>query len=270
MVPCHLTRRLAPMRRAVRPLGHNVPETKGTPLMLITEVERRYKAFSPALFKAAGEVDPDGTKLEPGEFVALAAVFGNVDSYGDRMVKGAFADTLAAWEAKGDPIPVIWSHNWADPFAHIGHVLWARETDEGLLYKGRLDIDVNPFAAQVHGLMKGRRITQQSFGFDVLDAREIVEDNKGIFEITKVDLWEVGPCLVGVNQATDLRDIKSRSALAGGPPPAEGEPSGQAKATAAGASSSTPGSDPEAPASKGMSPASVMLATEIILMEDYE
>lgn len=245
----------------------------------VTDVVRRYKAFSPAVFKAEGQSDDDGGTLKAGEFIALAAVFGNVDAYGDRMVKGAFAETLAEWAAAGDPVPVIWSHNWADPFAHIGEVLWARETDEGLLYKGRLDIVDNPFALQVYGLMKGRRVTQQSFGFDVLDAREITEEGKYIFEITKVKLFEVGPCLVGVNQSTDLRDIKSQSALAGSPagatssaaPVAEVEPSGQAEATAAGASSSTPGSDPEAPASKpGLSPASVMLATEIILMEDTE
>lgn len=236
----------------------------------ITEQVHRLKAFAPAQFKAQGELDEStGEKLGPGEFIALAAVFGNVDAYGDRMVKGAFTETLAEWEAKGDPIPVIWAHNWQDPFAHIGEVLWARETDEGLLYKGRLDVETDPFAEKVYRLMKGRRVTQQSFGFDVEDAREVLEDKSYVFEITKVKLFEVGPCLVGVNQSTDLRDIKSRSALAGSPA-GETEPTGQASASAADGAPSVAleGSDPDPSASKGLSPASVLLTLEIDSLED--
>lgn len=219
---------------------------------------RRLKSFTPTTFKAEGQMDGEAP-LGPGEFIALAAVFGNVDSYGDRMVKGAFADTLAAWSTSGDPIPVIWQHNWADPFAHIGTVLWARETDEGLLYKGKLDIETNPFAAQVYGLMKGRRVTQQSFGFDVREHAEVEIDGRYAWDILKVDLFEVGPCLVGVNQATNLLDIKSNGAAPTGP----AEPTGQAPTPAAGVPSTAPGSGPEAPASKSFGPASVLLALEI-------
>lgn len=232
----------------------------------------RVKSFPQpsAQFKAVGQTDPDGTALKDGEFIALAAVFGNVDSYGERVVKGAFAETLEAWSAKGDPIPVIWYHAWTDAFAHVGYVVWARETDEGLLYKGVLDVEDNPLAAQIYRLMKGRRITQQSFGFDILDASEIVEDGKSIFEIRKLALFEVGPCLVGVNQATELVDIKSTAGNAPALP--EPEPSGQVTdpaATESDASSATSGSEPEAPpASKGLSPASLRLHLEILEMEN--
>jgi hypothetical protein len=27
---------------------------------------------------------------------------------------------LAAWRVSGDPVPVIWSHDWGTPDAHIG------------------------------------------------------------------------------------------------------------------------------------------------------
>lgn len=227
--------------------------------------ERHHKAIAQVLFKAEGEDDGSGSTLQPGEFIASAAVFGNVDSYGDRIVKGAFADTLAEWNAKGDPIPVIWQHNWGDPEAHIGEVLQIMETDEALVYKGRIDLD-EPFAAKVYRLMKARRITQQSFGYDVLDAREITEDGERVFELLKVHLYEVGPCLVGVNQATNLLDIKSGGGAASAAP----EPSGQATPPAAGDSGSSatpPGSTQEPPASKGLGPASVMLALEISEME---
>lgn len=225
------------------------------------QLEHRSKAFAPVRFKAEGEDVGDGTKLGPGEFLALAAVFDVIDSYGDRMIKGAFSDTLAAWEASGDPIPVIWQHNWSDPAAHIGYVVEVAETDEGLLYKGKLDLD-EPFAEKVYKLMKGRRVTQQSFGFDVIDGRSITEEGRDIFEITRVHLYEVGPCLVGVNQATNLLDIKSSGGALSGAP----EPSGQA-APAAVVPSVAPGSGPEATASKGFSPASIMLILESETLE---
>lgn len=236
-----------------------------------TVTEHRTKAFAPARFKAEGEDDGSGAKLGPGEFIALAAVFDNIDSYGDRMVRGAFADTLEEWRASGDPIPVIWQHNWSDPNAHIGVVLEARETDEGLWYKGRLDIDDNPFALQVYRLMKGRRVTQQSFGFDVLDGRAITDDGVDLFEITRVHLYEVGPCLVGVNQATNLLDIKAAaaaSASSSAAAPAAAELRGQAAPSASESASAPSGSAPDtSPASKGFSPASTLLILDSLELE---
>jgi hypothetical protein len=61
-----------------------------------------------------------------GEFEALVAVFGNVDKGGDRIMPGAFTKTLAAWRASEDPVPVIWSHDWNTPDAHIG-VAYAKD-----------------------------------------------------------------------------------------------------------------------------------------------
>lgn len=226
----------------------------------------KIKTHTQVRFKAAGENGAED--LQPGEFIALAAVFGNVDSYGDTILPGAFTETLAAWSAKGDPIPVIWQHDWKNPDAHIGEVLWARETEDGLEYKGKLDIEDNQFAAQVYRLMKARRVTQQSFGFDVLDAEWAIVDGDEAFAIKKVDLYEVGPCLVGVNQSTDLRDIKSRGE-GSLPRKAASTPSepqtGRAADQAADeeTSVSAPGSNPDSSASKGLSPASVLLMTDI-------
>ena len=240
-------------------------EREGKAMTTQTQTEHRNKAFAHVRFKAEGEDDGAGGKLAPGEFIALAAVFDVIDSYGDRIIKGAFAETLAAWKSAGDPIPVIWQHLWGDPNAHIGYVVEAIETDEGLQYKGKLDIEDNPFALQVYKLMKGRRVTQQSFGFDVIDGRSVTEEGRDVFEITRVHLYEVGPCLVGVNQATNLLDIKSGSVAAGSP--AAAEPSGQVTPAAV-APSTAPSSASEATASKGFSPASTKLLIEIETMEE--
>ena len=162
------------------------------------------------------------TGLGPGEFAALVSVFGNVDTYGDVVMEGAFADVLSDYRERGVPIPILWSHDWADPYSHIGHADPddVEETPEGLMVRrGVLDIDSPiPAAAakaqQVHRLLEQRRVTQFSFAFDVADAgwgvRGEGDNTREVFELRKFGaLHEVGPCLVGVNQDTRLEDVKA-------------------------------------------------------------
>lgn len=89
------------------------------------------KSFA-ARIKSVGTTDDE----DSGEFEALVSVFGNVDHYGEVVMPGAFKASLAQWKDRGDPIPVIWSHQWADPFSHLGIVKSAEETEKGLLIKG--------------------------------------------------------------------------------------------------------------------------------------
>ncbi|WP_349862661.1 HK97 family phage prohead protease [Leifsonia sp. WHRI 6310E] len=152
-----------------------------------------------------------------GEFTALVAAYGNVDSQGDIIEKGAFADTLAEWATKGDPIPVIFNHDWDNAFAHIGAIQPenAVETDQGLQVTGTIDID-EPYAGKVYRLMKQRRLTQFSFiamaseGGWSLETRE---DGSIVSRLTKLDLYEVGPTLRGANAETQLISIKSATAV---------------------------------------------------------
>lgn len=164
---------------------------------------------APARVKAAGYDDG----LNDGEFKAIVSVFGNIDSVGDVVVPGAFSDTLEHWKAKGDPIPVIWSHDWSDPYSHLGEVLDAVETTEGLFVHGALDLD-NPKAAQVYRLLKGRRVTQFSFAYDVLEGAWVDRDGESYYELRKLKLHEVGPCLLGANQETELLAVKANDLAA--------------------------------------------------------
>lgn len=159
-----------------------------------------------------------------GGFSAVVAVFGNVDSQGDVIDKGAFSDTLNDWTLKGQPIPIIWSHDWDDPFSHIGGVdpAKAEQTDEGLLINGQLDLD-NPTGAQVYKLMKSGRVAQFSFAATTADGGwTLTEDSTTgaiVQHLTKLDLIEVGPTLRGANQETHLVAIKSDSPTLKSDPP---------------------------------------------------
>ena len=159
------------------------------------------------------KVKADATDgLEDGQFDALVSVFGNVDSYGDVVMPGAFADTLAEWKASGNPIPVLWSHQIGDPDSHIGYVVDAVETEKGLQVRAQLDLD-EPKAAKVYKLLKGRRVTQFSFSYDVIEGAYVEQnvdgETKSHYELRKIKLYEVGPTLIGANQDTELIDVKS-------------------------------------------------------------
>jgi uncharacterized protein len=147
--------------------------------------------------------------LEEGQFEALVSAFGNIDSVGDIVMPGAFKEDLAAWEAKSAPIPVVWSHQHSDPFAHIGHVVKAEERADGLWVRGQLDLD-NPTAAQVYKLLKGRRITGMSFAYDVLDGAPAERDGEKVYELRKLGIHEVGPTIIGANREAQLSAVKAR------------------------------------------------------------
>lgn len=155
--------------------------------------------------KAAGD---DGTELGDGEFVAYASVFGNVDAYGDVVKKGAFADTLADWADSGNVLPVLYGHDFADPMANIGAVVKAEEDERGLKITGRLDLD-NPKAAQVFRLLKGRRLSQMSFAFDVLDSGPVDVDGVKATELRRLKLYEVSVVPIGANQDTEVLAVKA-------------------------------------------------------------
>jgi len=157
----------------------------------------------PAQIKAAGT--HEGT--DEGVFEAIVATY-DVDSVGDRIIPGAFKNTLEQWKAAGDPIPVVWSHKSDDPEYHIGYVEEAEERDGGLWVKGRIDTDA-PKAAQVYRLLKGRRVTQFSFAYDEIDARPIEKSADGATkELHELKVYEVGPTMIGANQRTQLLGVK--------------------------------------------------------------
>jgi HK97 family phage prohead protease len=188
--------------------GEPVADTTATP-----DLVARGLTPSDGLLKVAAFQVEVAEDAPDGEFTAVVAVFGNVDSQGDVVDKGAFADSLAAWAAKGDPIPVIFNHDWANPFAHIGSLLAenAEETDRGLEIRAHIDMD-EPYAAKVYKLMKQRRLTQFSFTARAAEggwSLESLDDGTVVSHLKKLDLIEVGPTLVGANSLTELVSIKS-------------------------------------------------------------
>jgi len=151
--------------------------------------------------------------LGEGQFTAYASVFGNVDSYGDIVTKGAFANDLARWEKSGNAIPVLFAHQMSDPDYNIGSVIYAEEDNVGLKVTAQLDLE-NPKAKQVYRMLKGRRINQMSFAYDVLDGSTEKVDGQDVYEIRDLKLYEVSVVTVGANQETEILAVKQAADLA--------------------------------------------------------
>jgi HK97 family phage prohead protease len=148
-----------------------------------------------------------------GVFEAIVSVFGNVDYAGDRVLFGAFANSLEAWKSSGDPIPVIFSHQWDDLDSHVGVVLEAEElapgdarlpeelkANGGLWVKFRLDVEED-FAGRLAKKLERRSLREFSFAYDVKVERRAGD---GANDLVELDLIEVGPCLKGMNPSTAL------------------------------------------------------------------
>ncbi len=166
-------------------------------------------------------VKAEGDGLSEGQFEAFVSVMGNKDSYGDVVMPGAFDDTLAEWAASGNPIPVVWSHRYGDIDNHIGVVLEAEQRTidgkTGLWVKGQLDVDPDDkVALKVAKLMRGKRVTQFSFSYDVVEGAYVTSTTElgNYYELRKLRLYEVGPTLIGANQETELLAAKALRDLA--------------------------------------------------------
>jgi HK97 family phage prohead protease len=146
------------------------------------------------------------TATEVGWFTALAAVFGNVDRDGDRIVKGAFAQSIEAWQDTGRTVPLHWNHS-ADPDDIIGHIdpRSMVETDRGLVVEGQLDLEGSDRARKAWRAMKTGSIGL-SFGYLAQRQRKAGD---GANELLAIDLFEISLTPGPSNSATAVLSMKS-------------------------------------------------------------
>lgn len=145
--------------------------------------------------------------LEEGQFTAYASVFGNKDSYGDVVVAGAFKGTLERWAAKDALIPLLFGHKMDDPDFNIGSVD-ASEDDHGLLVKGTIDLE-SPKGLATYRALKGKRLNQMSFAYDVLEGGMVNTKDDDYYELRELELFEVSVVTIGANQETEILAVKS-------------------------------------------------------------
>lgn len=144
-----------------------------------------------------------------GTFRGYASTW-DEDLYGDRIIRGAFTDTLAErFPEHGAHIPIHWQHKEGSPFDVIGETISAVEDEHGLLIEGRLDTDTYE-GARTYDLLKRGLITQMSIGF-LPEETAWVDTGEwdGYREIRKAKLFEISVVQVAANQAAEITEVKS-------------------------------------------------------------
>ena len=160
-----------------------------------------------------------------GAVEGYAATFDRIpDSYGDVIAKGAFADSLKAWQEGGKPIPLLYGHSTDDPAYNIGKVVEAHEDDKGLHVVAEFDAD-NEKAQYVRKLVKEGRLYQFSFAYEVLDGATVeLEDGAEAYELRKMNLFEVSLVQIPANQRAVVTGVKEAPAEEAEPESKDAEP----------------------------------------------
>jgi len=148
--------------------------------------------------------------LKEGQFIVYPSTFTKTpDSYGDIVAPGAFLDDLAEWKAKGFTIPGLFGHRLDDPDFYVASAIDTGEDEHGWWVKGEFDME-SPKGAQVYRLVKGRRLNQLSFAYDVLDSGPVeLEGGVKANELRKLKVYEFSFVPVGANQDTSVVAVKA-------------------------------------------------------------
>lgn len=141
---------------------------------------------------------------DTGTFSGYLSVFGNVDSYREIVVPGAFKDSLEKWGEKGTLPPVLWQHDSREP---IGRYTKMVEDEKGLFVEGKLLINTIQRAKEAYELLKEKVITGMSIGFETV-GEEISEDKRTRL-LTKLNLWEGSIVTFPANQLATVDAVKS-------------------------------------------------------------
>ncbi|MEV4902361.1 HK97 family phage prohead protease [Citricoccus sp. NPDC055426] len=148
--------------------------------------------------------------LEEGQFIVYPSTFTREpDAYGDVVAKGAFLDDIKAWEESGNVLPGLFGHRMDDPDFYVAWAIEQGEDEHGWWVKGEFDME-SPKGPHVYRLVKGRRLNQLSFAFDVLEEGRVeAEDGEPVNELRKLRVYEFSFVPIGANQDTSVLAVKA-------------------------------------------------------------
>ena len=132
-------------------------------------------------------------------FEGYGSIFGNVDSYKDVVVKGAFKETLQDKQGK---LKILWQHKWDEP---IGKIIEAKEDNIGLWIKAELS-DTEK-GREAYTLLKDGVIDELSIGYSIIE--DEYDRDKGIRYLKALELFEVSCVSFAANSQAIVTSVKS-------------------------------------------------------------
>lgn len=143
-----------------------------------------------------------------GTFTGHGSIFGELDSYRDIVMPGAFSRSLREdFEEKRRKVPMLWQHNSRQP---IGVYTKIQEDNIGLYLEGQCNMKVQQ-GIECHALMEQGALTGLSIGYDTVryewDEKEITR------KLFDVNLWEVSPVTFPAGDGARINSVKTIAAF---------------------------------------------------------
>ena len=136
---------------------------------------------------------------DEGHLQAVFSTFGVVDHDGDIVEATAFTN--------GQPVVMVWSHDWTDPVGK-GTV---EVTDSEAIFNGRFFLETARGKEAYATVKAVGELQEYSWGFRVLDAAWEQRDEEHVRIIKRAELFEVSPVLKGAGIGTRTLALKGQS-----------------------------------------------------------
>lgn len=150
-----------------------------------------------------------------GVFSGYGAIFGNVDSYGDVIEKGAFKETLRAWEDKGKYPPMLLQHGGgmfggtADDLLPVGKWTSMEENSKGLKVEGELFALNTERGQYLYEGLKAGALDGLSIGYRVKKFTQGTKPNEPRRKLEQIDLMELSIVTFPANDKSRVGSVKS-------------------------------------------------------------
>lgn len=131
--------------------------------------------------------------------VGYGAVFGNIDSYGDVIEKGAFSKTLLERVGR---IAFCYQHDIWRPIGKIDEIL---EDDRGL----KLTVVLSASEKDIQTKVKEGILKEMSIGYRTMESKAEVREGKDINLLTEIKLIEVSLVTVAANPLAIVESMKT-------------------------------------------------------------
>jgi HK97 family phage prohead protease len=130
---------------------------------------------------------------ETGEFSGYGAVFGNLDSHGDRISRGAFTKTLSSWKASGRFPHMRLMHGNVDEHGISDSLpigIWTdmREDSHGLFVRGKLLALDTDYGRRLLSLMNAGALDGLSIGYSVVRSTPGTSTRRFLEELRLVEI----------------------------------------------------------------------------------
>lgn len=145
---------------------------------------------------------PFEIKADKGDELIITgygAVKGNIDSYKDVIVDGAFTKTL---KERGDRIAFCLQHDIYNP---IGKILDIKEDAKGLA----LDVRISDSEAGIKTKVREGILKEMSIGYSVMDMKKGEQDGEEVNFLTEIKLYEVSLVTIAANPEAMIEGMKS-------------------------------------------------------------